>query len=392
MDQQQALKIIVKAQDDASATLKTIQNEARKTGEAVNQASKDGGAAMDDFKGKLSGIVDTLKTVAVTAGVAAIGFGAAFVHSAADLQQTSQSMQVLTGNTQVANKLFGQLATYANNTPFEFPQIAKAGQTLLGFGITSDKVFGDIQMLGDIAAATGADLGSLSLVFSQVNATGKLMGQDALQLINNQIPIFNILGKKMGLTAGEVKQKMEEGAISADLFNSALQDVTKQGGFAFQGTAKLAETFNGRMSTLSDTFLEFGRNLIGVKVTAEGLQIDPNGIFAKLSNAVTDVTKKLQEYTPQAQAAFGWLIDNAGTIVTAVVSIAAGFAAFKIASFVSSAVAAVSAVGGIGNAFMILMGGPVGLVIAGIAAVVAALVFLQVKFDIFGKALSLIHI
>lgn len=276
---------------------------------------KSVGDQADDTGGKFAGMSTAAKVAVAAIGASVIAVGKTFVQSAADLQQTSKSFEVLTGNVEVANALFAQLATYANTTPFEFPDIAKAGQTLLGFGISSNQVYSDIQMLGDIAAATGANFGSLALVFGQVNATGKLMGQDALQLINNQIPIYNILAKKMGIETGKVKQKVEEGAVTIDIFNSAMRDITKEGGFAFKGVDTLAQSFNGRMATLSDSVLDFGRNLIGVKIDPKlGLVIEEGGLFDRLSDLIPEIADSLDSLTPLFAGMVGGLVGVAGSL------------------------------------------------------------------------------
>lgn len=345
----------------------------------------------------------SLATKLAVVGVAGGALGGVFVKSAADLQQSAKSMEVLTGSTEVANKLFGQLATYANSTPFEFPNIAKGAQVMLGFGVEADKVYGHIQTLGDIAAATGADFESLSLVFGQVNATGKLMGQDALQLINNKVPITTILAKKLGKSVQDVRADMEDGKISAQIFNEALTDVTKKGGFAFKGVDVLAQSFNGRMSTLTDTIMEFGRNLIGVKVDPKfGLQIQKGGIFDQLSNAIPVLIDKLQEITPAMQSAFKWLVDNGQTIIAIIGGFGAALVAAKVGAFATAMAnfitpflvltkilpAATAAQWGLNTA---MAANPVGLIVAAIVALAGALAFLQIKFDIFGKAFRAIE-
>lgn len=267
--------------DEAKAGLKGVGDQAGDTGDRFTKMS-------------------TAAKVAVAAiGASVLAVGKTFVQSAADLQQTSKSFEVLTGNVEIANGLFAQLATYANTTPFEFPDIAKAGQTLLGFGISSDQVFDKIKVLGDLAAATGANFSSLAVVFGQVNATGKLMGGDALQLVNNSIPIYNMLAKEMGVETGKVKEQIEKGAVSVDIFNSALANATKKGGFAFEGVTTLASSFNGRMSTLNDSVLDFGRNLLGVKVDNKlGLVIEEGGLFDRFSDMLPVISSGLSGLVP----------------------------------------------------------------------------------------------
>lgn len=283
--------------DQAKAGLKSVGDQAGDTGDRFTQMS-------------------TAAKVAVAAiGASVLAVGKTFVQSAADLQQTSKSFEVLTGNVEVANGLFAQLATYANTTPFEFPDIAKAGQTLLGFGISSDQVFDKIKVLGDLAAATGANFSSLAVVFGQVNATGKLMGGDALQLVNNSIPIYNMLAKQMGVETGKVKEQIEKGAVSVDIFNAALANATKEGGFAFKGVDTLASSFNGRMSTLNDAMLDFGRNLLGVRVDNKlGLVIEEGGLFDTFSKMLPVISSGLSSLIPAFSAGIDVLVGFATAV------------------------------------------------------------------------------
>lgn len=358
--------------------LSAASTKAKKFGSDLNNIDFKGvtSNASTAFGNIANGIESVVKKVALlTAGSG--GIGAVFLKSAADLQVTSKSLEVLTGNTAVANKLFADLAKFANETPFEFPEIAKAGKTLLGFGIGSGDVLGRVKMLGDIAAATGADFNSLAVVFGQVNATGRLMGQDALQLINNNIPITTILAKKLGISVQDVKARMEQGAIGVDVFNQALEETTQKGGFAFKGTEQLALTLNGRISTLKDTVLEFGRNLLGVKVDPElGLTVKPGGLFDRFSQLVPRITAGLAEITPKITAFVDTIVRNGPTIVAVLGGIAAAFIAAKVAAVIFAIAAAIN---------------PFTLIAAGIVALVGVLAFLQIKFNIFGKALKILH-
>lgn len=364
--------------DDLKSGVSQVKNLTSQAEKHVNSTSFKSFAsnASTAFGGVANAIQGVVTKAAVLATTSSVGLGT-FIKSAADLQQTSKSFEVLTGNVEVANELFAQLAKYANTTPFEFPQIAKAGQILLGFGIQSKEVFNRVTMLGDIAAATGANFESLALVFGQVNATGRLMGQDALQLINNKIPITSILAKDLGVSVQEVKKRMEEGKISTEQFNKSLEKVTKKGGFAFKGTEILAQSLNGRLSTLKDTVLEFGRNLIGVKVDPElGLVIQPGGIFDRLSNLVPKISKALSDMTPKVTKAFNYVLDHGNEIKMILIAVGAAFVAAKVAAIGFAIAAAANPIGIIAGAIVILIG---------------VLVYLQQKFDIIGKTLNFLR-
>ena len=203
------------------------------------------------------------------------------------LQNARQSFEVLTGSADNASKVMADLAAYAKATPFEFNQIAGATKTLLGFGSTVDNVGGQIRQIGDIAGATGGDVGNIALVFGQVQAQGRLMGQDFLQLINNGVALGDVLAKKLGVPASEVKKKIEEGAVTFDVFSAAVTEATGVGGKYFGGADKLAQTLSGRISTLKDNFTAMVGTLVGVDFST-GI-VTAGGAFDRLSNAAKGV-------------------------------------------------------------------------------------------------------
>ena len=245
-----------------------------------------GSKSADGFTGSV--FKGTFAADALMRGITAVGgmakdaFGELIT-----LQNARQSFEVLTGSAENASRVMADLATYAKNTPFEFNQIAGASKTLLGFGSTADTVGGQIRKIGDIAGATGGDIGGISLVFGQVQAQGRLMGQDFLQLINNGVALGDVLAKQLGVPASEVKKKIEEGAVTFDVFNAAITEATGVGGKYFGGADKLAQTLSGRISTLKDNFTAMVGTFVGVDFSTGIVQA--GGAFDRLSEAVKGV-------------------------------------------------------------------------------------------------------
>ncbi len=336
---------LVAKTDGLKTGLASVQNFANQVEGATAHMQKSMAAAIDSSQ-KLAGIL----TVVVGSAAA---LGGVAVKSAADLQQTSDSFKVLIGNTDRANKLFGQLAAYANNTPFEFPEIAAAGKNLLGFGINEDLVMGKMRQLGDIAAVTGSPLKNLAVVFGQVTGAGRLQAENFNQLIDMGVPIGKML-KNVGVDTSKLQDIWASGGISLEVFNKAFEKAGQSGQFAFQGTTKLAETFNGRLSTLKDSVMEFGRRLLGVQVDPQlGLVVKPGGLFDSMSRMIPVITQKLSELEPKIMAAFGWMKNNAPIIVGAIVGgLVPAFAALGVSVWTALAplipfIAAGAAVGAI---------------------------------------------
>lgn len=287
------IEILIQAKDDASAALMRV------------------GGAVDNLDEKQRGMVNNVAkgTAIVTAfgGIALAGVAAYGLYASGAFQQTSISMQNLIGNTQLANQVFGQLAVYANNTPFTFSDVSKAAQTLLGFGYGGQQSVNMIKQMGDVAAASGGKIGDLALVTGQIFSQGKLRAQDLYQVINDGgAGVVKIMAQNAG-GMQNLTDEFNKGGIPAKQYFDAINQATAKGGFAFQGAINQSATFAGRISTLQDAFTQLAMRIGGVQVTSQGLVIDPNGLFSKATNAVLGLINTLNGLPD-------WWTKNKGTI------------------------------------------------------------------------------
>ena len=163
-----------------------------------------------------------------------------------EMEQTNIKFEVLLGSTQRATAMLKDLNTYANDTPYTNEGIIKGAETMLGFGIAHEKVMPSIKMLGDVAMGNQEKLGGLSLVYSQIMATGRLMGQDLNQLINQGFNPLGIISENTGISMGVLKQKMEDGAISSEMIAEAFKIATSEGGRYYQMTDRMTESAGGK--------------------------------------------------------------------------------------------------------------------------------------------------
>lgn len=326
-----------------------------------------------DFDEKINSISSKLKktgdsmvsfgktmTVGVTLPLAAFTIG--MVASAAALEKTAASFNVLVGEGTKARKLFADIKKFADTTPFEFPELAKATTTMLGYGVMAEDVLDRLKRLGDAAAASGGDLNGITLAYAQMIGRGKVTGDNLRQLTENMVTLRSELSQVSGVPMNQLDKAIEGGVITIGMLNQALDLATNQGGKFFGGTEKLAQTFSGRMSTVKDQLQEVGRNLIGVKVDPElGLTVQEGGIFdmlSKLLPMIAENAKKLGDafaaLTPQQQrmsigatvalAALGPMLLIFGNLVKAVSFLIPLFInpAFLIAAAVIGAIALVA--------------------------------------------------
>lgn len=357
-----------------------VENRANQMGSNIE---KSGAASFASFSSKASGafgtVADSLEKLAKVATGLFIGgaFGVgAFVKQASELQGLRASFESMTGSAEAANSVMQQLNKFSFETAFSTLDINKAAQLLLGAGVDVQNLGKYMKQIGDIAGATGADLGQLTLPLSQALARGKLQTQDFYQILNSGAGSFRkVLEEevvKRGL--GNLQDAMAAGTVTTEVLTAALEKSNAAGGFAFEGAIKQSKTFSGQMSNLQETIGNVALKILGVdKATGN---VDPNGIFAKLSKSVEEATKWLNENQDTIKKVADVIIKNA---VPGIAALVAMFTVAKTAA-IGFSIAAGIAAGTISLPFL--------LAAAAITAVVGILTFLQVKFNIFGKAVE----
>jgi hypothetical protein len=171
----------------------------------------------------------------------------------ATLQSQARSLEVLTGNAKQAAQIVRDLQAYGNATPFESTDLIESAKRLNAFGVESNRVVEVTKHLGDVAGATGANLGELATAYGQVVAKGRLQGEELLQFQERGVALQDKLKTAYGLSGKEFQKALEGGRISAQAVEWAIQSLTSQGNKYANGAIAQSDTLNGRLSTLKDT-------------------------------------------------------------------------------------------------------------------------------------------
>jgi len=202
----------------------------------------------------LSKSFSSLKLAGVAA-LAGIGVGfAGVIRQAAKFETINTKFEVLTGSVGEAQKALKQLQAFSAKTPFQFEDVAKAGQTLLAFGFATDELTDRLQQLGDVSAATGKPIGEIAIIFGQVSAAGKLTGERFNQLVEAGVNVGPAIAKTMGVAETEVRKLITAGKVTFEVFDKAFKSLSGEGGIAFGAIEKQSRTFSGAISTLKDNF------------------------------------------------------------------------------------------------------------------------------------------
>jgi tape measure domain-containing protein len=189
----------------------------------------------------------TLATIAFTTAVGVMGFKFDMT-----MENNTVALTQFLGSSQAAQTELTKLYDIAAKTPFEFTDIVDATRRFLAFGFTLKETNRFLNVIGDTVAAFGGgreEIQRMVLVFGQMKAAGRVLGQDLLQLNQLGIPALQILREQLGLTQDQVANIGRLHIPAGIAIEALMRGLTQR----FEGaSAKQARTLQGRISTLHD--------------------------------------------------------------------------------------------------------------------------------------------
>lgn len=221
-----------------------------------------GGTAqtMDLLTSKMKGIAAT-----VMGGMGLKELASHIISVRGEFEGMETSLKVLLGgNQQRLDSIMGQIKEYALASPLNTKDMVGAVQMMTSFGIEAEKSIDYLKAIGDISMGDTGKFNGLALAFSQMSASGKLMGQDLNQMINQGFNPLEEISRKTGKSIGELKEQMSKGAISSKMVQDAFISATSAGGKFYGMSQEGSKNLNGQISMLQESF-DMMFNEIGTK-------------------------------------------------------------------------------------------------------------------------------
>lgn len=291
-----------------------------------------------------------------------------------DEEMRNASFEVLLGGEENARKMIDNINAYAKQTTYGKEGLSAAVQTMAGFGIAQERIIPNLKAIGEIAMGDKGKLNSLTLAFSQMSATGQLMGQDLNQMINAGFNPLLQMSKDTGKSVGVLKEEMGKGKISADMVAQSFQNATKEGGQFYGMSERVSRTLGGQLSLAMAN--------INDKLLALYDVIQPYilPVVSKFNLLLTDTGTFIDKLVFKLG---GWYNQNKvlGSIILFVIGVMTAYNV--IMGAVTLATKAWAVAQGILNVVLSL--NPIGLIIAGVVALIALITFLIVKIDGWGE-------
>jgi len=143
----------------------------------------------------------------------------------------------LGGSGEQAELLAGQMERLAAKAGVSADQMRYLANTLLTMGVAS----GDIESLATavsiLSEGDPTRMRGIAKAYTDAVAKGRLMGQEAIQFANAQIPVYTRIGEITGKTRQEVMKMVESGEVTIDILDKALKLQTEMLG----GSARFDE-------------------------------------------------------------------------------------------------------------------------------------------------------
>ena len=255
-------------------SLDEVSENADEMAKRINEASKDSVGSLSRIDNSSQNLSFSIaKLIGMLGGTYALkSLYNQMVAIRSQFQAADVAIQTMLGSKEKADALLMQVREYAKISPLEFGDITAATKMMVGFNIEAEKVPRYIQAIGDISMGNKQNFNSLTLAFSQMSATGKLMGQDLLQMINAGFNPLTEMANQTGKSVSQLKEEMSKGAISAEMVQEAFIKATSEGGKFFQMSEKGSQTIQGQLSMMQDAidaaFNEVGQKTEGIIMTS----------------------------------------------------------------------------------------------------------------------------
>jgi tape measure domain-containing protein len=256
---------------------------------AINVDSRNAVSKLREVQAQAATTERAFNGVAAAAGKLAIAFGALqafkFVFAkTAELESQTRSLEVLTGSAQKAGQIIKELQQLGAVTPFTSTELIDSAKRLQAFGVEADKVVETTRRLADVSGATGAELSGLVTAYGQVQAKGRLQGEELLQFQERGVALQAELRKMYGLSGDEFQKALSKGRVSAEAVEVAIIRLTNTGGKYANGAIAQSDTLQGKFSTLQDSIQTLAQTI--------GKTLTP--VIKSLMDQATDAIAELQ--------------------------------------------------------------------------------------------------
>lgn len=383
MAEQYSVEAILSAVDKGfTHTLDAINEKLDKFDAKASKSEQSGQKIGGTFKAMA---LANLAASAITKVTGDIGSLISESFKASDAMDKFKSTMQFAGlDNSAIEKSAASVRKYADDTVYDLDTIANTTAQLAANGIKDYD--GLTQAAGNLNAVAGGNADtfkSVAMVMTQTASAGKLTGENWRQL-SDAIPgasgkIQEAL-KKNGAYTGDFRKALEQGKISADEFNKAIMDLGMTD--VAREAATSTKTIEGAVGNMQAGIVTKINEIIDAigkdKIT---------GVISGIGELVTGGLDVLKTVVPPVVSAISGLVSVISTLAPVLIGAGAALATLHFASVISGAGGFVAWITKIVTGTklwtmaqaalnLVMKANPITLIIAGIVALVAIILYL----------------
>ncbi|MDD5987295.1 MAG: tape measure protein [Eubacteriales bacterium] len=437
----------------SDSTWKQVSSDIAGANQQLDDMANKQNSSVPSSTQKVGSSLGALAKRALTTAAALAGPAVVLKKGFSRLTEIDNAKAKLTGlgNSTAKVKTIMQNANAAvKGTAFGMGEAATTAATAVAAGIKPGKQLQNyLSLIGDTATIAGTDMTEMGSIFNKVAANGKVDAEMMNQLTDRGIPAWSLLAKASGKSVAQIRDQVSAGKVDLDLFTKAM-DKGMGGAAKKMGTSTFSAAFKnmgaavgriganildgggdggGLFSQMKPTLTAITKSLSGLEKGAanvgkvlgvafkgivDGFKIVGSAVriamtpFRALAKRISVVSGKNKDFSTMRAVIAGvttavtGLVIAYGTFKTVMavtngVKRIAGFldkvaiarSVLKTKATIAEAAATKTAQGAQVGMNAALLASPLTWVVIGIMAIVAVLVVLQKKFNIFGKLKNL---
>ncbi|GAB5502759.1 tape measure protein [Pyruvatibacter sp.] len=269
------IKAIISVVDRASRPIRDIArrfkglgSEASAMGRSVSRAFRQAGAQRltrsvrnlgQAAKGAYGSVMRLLgpmaRYAALAAGIAggALTFGV--IDTGSQFEGMAIQLEALEGSAAAARSATAWIEDFARRTPLQLAEVTDSYASLRNFGM--DPTNGSLQAMVDTMAMSGKgaeQLQGIIMALGQAWTKQKLQGEEALQLMERGVPVWDLLSKATGKSVAQLQKLSSAGKLGQKWIALLIEEM---GTRAAGASDRFSKSFAGIVSNLQDTFTSF---------------------------------------------------------------------------------------------------------------------------------------
>lgn len=246
------------AEDALDSIDKSAQDSAKSLGKLDN-SSRNAGKGMGSAAGSANSLKTSLTALAGAISVSLImQWGSAFLEVADNMTQLQARIARLSTDAATAKQTFSDIAAISSRTGSSISDTTKLWETLTSSlkeaGATNAQVLNltdTLQKIGRIGGSSTEEMANALRQFGQSIASGTIRAEEFNSILEQMPELARQIASGLGISMGELRQRMLEGKLTAQDALNAIQDRTSQINSEF---SKLPRTMSQATNSLEVSF------------------------------------------------------------------------------------------------------------------------------------------